>query len=71
MVFLSWLDEDGTKITAKKVALNAPVPAPAAVLPKNVKWSQKGYDEDAEFAGQIWSEKKESDPGQVSPAQEN
>jgi hypothetical protein len=65
MVMLRWTDtKDGVTLVARKVTLNGPVPATAAVLPKGVTWKKKGFD-DAEFILGIWAFKKQTDPAVV------
>lgn len=68
MVMLRWVDaSQGMTLVAKRVTLNGPIPPALGVLPKGVRW-QKGEPEDADFISNIWSLKKESDPGATPPA---
>ena len=65
MVMLRWTDaKDGVSLVARKVTLNGPVPAAAAVLPKGVTWKKKAFD-DADFILGVWAFKKQSDPAAV------
>ena len=62
MVMLRWSNEkDGVTMVAKKVTLNGAIPPAASVLPKDVRWKKKGYD-DADFVLGIWALKKQTDP---------
>jgi hypothetical protein len=68
MVMLRWQDaKQGVNAVARKVTLNSPIPPPLGLLPKGVKWTKKPAD-DADFIGNVWSLKKQSDPEAVAPA---
>ena len=68
MVMLRWVDaKQGMTLQAKKVTLNGPLPPALGVLPKGVKWT-KSEPDDADFITNIWSLKKQSEPGATPPA---
>lgn len=68
LVMLRWTDpKQGLSMVAKKVTLNAPVPAAKTILPKGAKWQREEAD-DADFVTNIWQMKKQTDPATVAPS---
>jgi hypothetical protein len=69
MVMLRWFDsKQGVTMVAKKVTLNGSIPPALGVLPKGVRWKKSAPD-DADFIVNVWSLKKQTDPGTTPPAQ--
>jgi len=67
-VMLKWASkENGVDMVARKVTLNGPIPPPASVLPKGLKWRKKAVD-DADFISNVWALKKQTDPEAVPAA---
>jgi hypothetical protein len=68
LVMLRWTDpKQGLTMVAKKVTLNAPLPAASTILPKGVKWQKEAEPDDADFVTGIWTLKKQSEPTGVAP----
>jgi hypothetical protein len=68
MIPLSMTDEQGLTWVATKVTLNGALPPATSVLPKGVRWKKERDFEGGDFAVEIWTQKKETDPTSATPA---
>lgn len=68
-IFLRSADkEQQVDYVAKHVTLNGPLPPSLSAIPKGIRWEKGDIYDDADFVMAIWTQKKESDPTELSPA---